>query len=410
MKRITIALCFLVLIKLVSYGQGFTIDAETIKLGWNIASPFIVTEIKDPLTKEIVLKTVPKLIDQDVKGAVYEVSNSFYKIKGVKVLNKEFLTLLENSISKGVQSLKNKEYITAVNNMIEIVMIGESYFSSGLLNSPDKRMSNAPTINNSIMLKESTLNEKMYVSAFNYLFFVDNGTLNSYQTITQEIDEGEEVFNITTSTGFSYILNINYLKLDEPIYIETLKSNKSEQTSFNNNIKELLQEVLGPGSVLKSEYSNDYNFSSIDYTYSYNDIETGDAFFAKAIFAVNGLDLYVIIFKTPAQQFTVTKEAFNKLMNNFYIVGIDETKVLLDCEINKTGDVTFLNNSTNPYDVFLNGYLKFRLAGKESKTISVATGNLDIYTKQVSGYAFYPTETTEKMNIIECEIHYYSFP
>ncbi|HNQ67844.1 MAG TPA: hypothetical protein PKN32_05665 [Bacteroidales bacterium] len=407
MKR-TLIIFYLVLFSAIGYAQNEKsfFNAEMIKLGWNIASPYLTAQIKDPLTKEIVTKTVPKLIDQDIKASVYEFTNSFYTVKGIKVLNKEFLSKLEISITKGINAVKTKDYITAVNEIIEIVSLGSSYLDIGLLNLADSKMSNSPTFDKSLLFSTSTLTEKLFVSNLNYLFFIDNGKL-----IIDYQDEESESFIIEMNSGATYEIGVLSIEMEDPIYLESLKADKELLNNFNRDFVNLMMESLGSGSILKTEFSDEYNFKSLKYTYAYTSNEDSQSYMAYFIFVFNGNSVYMIVLNSTTETFTQVKPDFAHLMENFYIVGIDETKIIEPCEANRTGQLILNNNSTNPYDVYFNGQYQFRMSGGSSKNVDIKEGKCSIYVKQVSGYAFYPTEVTKELSNVErCQKYRVAFP
>ena len=87
-------------------------------------------------------------------------------------------------------------------------------------------------------------------------------------------------------------------------------------------------------------------------------------------------------------------------------------KALNECEANKTGNITIINNSTNPYDIYIDDVLLKRLSGK-SKTdkIPIKEGNnRKLYAKQVSGYAMYPTEKKSLLNVVRCSDYNWQVP
>ena len=67
------------------------------------------------------------------------------------------------------------------------------------------------------------------------------------------------------------------------------------------------------------------------------------------------------------------------------------------CEtaIIKTGSIQFVNNSSNPYYIYISGVLKTTLDGGYYVTYSnVSVGSYSCRVLQKSGYAVYPTDQT----------------
>ena len=63
--------------------------------------------------------------------------------------------------------------------------------------------------------------------------------------------------------------------------------------------------------------------------------------------------------------------------------------------LGSTGTLTIINNSTYPYDIYLNGTLQFvNMAGGSRKDLLVPTGNYTIRVLQKSGYVLTPTDKT----------------
>jgi hypothetical protein len=61
--------------------------------------------------------------------------------------------------------------------------------------------------------------------------------------------------------------------------------------------------------------------------------------------------------------------------------------------LSQTGTLKYVNNSTDPYQVFINGTLRFTAAGGQSYIDNyIPVGSYTIRVLQVSGYAVYPTD------------------
>jgi hypothetical protein len=83
-----------------------------------------------------------------------------------------------------------------------------------------------------------------------------------------------------------------------------------------------------------------------------------------------------------------------------------------DCEVNKYGTITVSNNSSNPYNLYIDNTFKMQIAGKAiTEKIRIDQGNSrKLYAKQVSGYILYPTEKTENFNVISCSDYSWQIP
>ena len=138
---------------------------------------------------------------------------------------------------------------------------------------------------------------------------------------------------------------------------------------------------------------------------------------AFVIIAFQKSTMFLITFNTSANDFPDTKKSFESFMENFYIIGVDEisnnsSESVPDCEANKTGNLVIINNSTNPYDIYIDDVLLKRLSGK-SKTnkVPIKEGNSrKLYAIQVSGYAMYPTEKKSLLNVVRCSDYNWQVP
>lgn len=83
-----------------------------------------------------------------------------------------------------------------------------------------------------------------------------------------------------------------------------------------------------------------------------------------------------------------------------------------DCEIQKFGTLMVSNNSTNPYDIYIDDIFEVRLMGGiiSSEIIVNEGNNRKLYAKQVSGYVLFPTERTSTLNIVRCSEYSWQIP
>lgn len=80
----TFATIFIVFLTSISFGQKLKLDPVMIEMGWNFVSPTVLQKVTDPLTKEILSKTIPKIIKEDAKGAIFEIADATYKVKNLE--------------------------------------------------------------------------------------------------------------------------------------------------------------------------------------------------------------------------------------------------------------------------------------------------------------------------------------
>ena len=88
----------------------------------------------------------------------------------------------------------------------------------------------------------------------------------------------------------------------------------------------------------------------------------------------------------------------------------DESKP--ECELNQTGTIAISNNSSNPYDIYIDDQFEMRLSGNNiSQKIRILEGNgRKLYAEQVSGYVLYPTERTNYFNVVRCSDYSWQIP
>lgn len=100
------------------------------------------------------------------------------------------------------------------------------------------------------------------------------------------------------------------------------------------------------------------------------------------------------------------------LLVSIFLFACEKVETLPDCEKNKTGTMTVSNNSTNPYDLYIDNVLTARLAGGTiSSKFTVAEGNgRKFYVKQVSGFVLFPTEKTQTFNVVSCSDYNWQIP
>ena len=65
-----------------------------------------------------------------------------------------------------------------------------------------------------------------------------------------------------------------------------------------------------------------------------------------------------------------------------------------------TGLIKFTNNSSNPYDVYVNGTLVHEMSGKSVESDYHLEGTYTIRVLQVSGYVFTPTDESFTGNVV----------
>ncbi|MEI7596633.1 MAG: hypothetical protein WCK02_12860 [Bacteroidota bacterium] len=381
--------------------QTNNIDPQMIKLGWTFVSPLIMSKVNDPLTKEIIIKTIPKIIDQNTKAAVLEVTNAIYSVKNIKVLNKEFLLLLEKNINTGISAINKKDYATAVNELVKVAAFTELYIKSGSLGTE----SATPVSTASVSAEQTKIITTKEINGIihigeknNYLFFMTEGAFSQKQKNNAEEDNfdvslnNEQTFSISVSQSTSEQLkNVN---------IELIQENNEISEKIKTSISESIANTVGSGQLLTSEVANCPNFKALKYTYLYNDKITNESSMAYVYVAFQNSTMFIISFYTSAKNIDITSKSFNKFMKTFFIIGVDNISNTqnkkpipsLPCETNKMGVLTIVNKSTNPYLIYKDGNYLMTIKGKEVReNIMVNLGITNFRADQSTGYAMYPT-------------------
>lgn len=75
-----------------------------------------------------------------------------------------------------------------------------------------------------------------------------------------------------------------------------------------------------------------------------------------------------------------------------------------------TGDMKFTNNSSNPYNIYVDGAQATTVAGKSTATYSVKVGTHEYKAEQASGYVLYPSVYTTSGYMSECGTNTFAFP
>lgn len=80
-----------------------------------------------------------------------------------------------------------------------------------------------------------------------------------------------------------------------------------------------------------------------------------------------------------------------------------------DCYKKNIGYLTLENNSSDPFNVYIDNLPAWRMEGKTTKTIELSTGSHSIKVLQISGYWFYPTAHDHTATIKACRESTFKF-
>ena len=81
------------------------------------------------------------------------------------------------------------------------------------------------------------------------------------------------------------------------------------------------------------------------------------------------------------------------------------------CAVNNTATITVDNNSSNPYNLYINGKLYGKIPGGGlTNPIEIPSGDVTLKGVQVSGYVFSPTIKEETVTTTSCVPYSWDLP
>jgi len=75
-----------------------------------------------------------------------------------------------------------------------------------------------------------------------------------------------------------------------------------------------------------------------------------------------------------------------------------------------TADVRIVNNSSNPYYLYVNGSYNSSLQGNTFTDLTLNEGGYNFKVEQISGFLFYPTIKEWSINLVGCQDRTLTFP
>lgn len=84
--------------------------------------------------------------------------------------------------------------------------------------------------------------------------------------------------------------------------------------------------------------------------------------------------------------------------------------LLMGCTKDETGTVRFKNNSSNPYELFINGESKGEFSGGTWRNFYLDPGVYTLKAEQVSGFVLFPTVKNGQITVESGESLEWSFP
>ena len=360
-----------------------------IQIGWSFISPIVLQKVNDPLTKEILSKAIPKIIKEDVKGAILEIADATYRVKNVKILNKLFLAEQETLVTNALKAIKTKDYATAVNDIATLVTISDKYLKSGILDKPDSKLNETTENLKTTLVRSEEVNGKVIIEKnSNYYFFVPNGFVSEIESKDTSINK----FNLKLPNGNGFEIGIiKYETDDENWSIDYLEKNAEFRDVWTSLIsKEVLKEKFGEGTPSPASFINTPNFKAYKLPY----LVSSEASMTTTYLTFHNSCLYMIYFKSSQGEFPNNFKTFEEIISMFYF-----GESFSFCELKKIGKVKVVNKSTNPYDLYKNGVLVETIKGKSEYDLNVPIGTTNLKAIQKTGFMMYPTENKRPVSI-----------
>jgi hypothetical protein len=373
----------------ISFGQKLNFDPMFIEMGWNFLSPTVLQKVNDPLTKEILSKTIPKIIRADAKGAILEMADATFRVKNVRILNKAFLSEQEFRVNKAIKAIKTKDYATAINEIATIVSISDKYAKSGILDKEDAKSLQPDNNVRTELVKSDEINGKVIIEKnSNYYFFVPNGTVSELESKDTTLTK----YKLNLANGSSFEIGIVKSPVDEEYWsIDYLEKNPSFRDNWTNLIsKNILKQKFGVGIASPSTLVSTSHFKAYKLPY----LSSSEASMTTSLVTFHNSSIYLIYFKSSQNDFATNNKEFESLIDMFFF-----GEQIPFCQVKKLGNVNIINKSTNPYDLYKNGALITTLKGKSEYKLNVEIGSTSLQATQKSGFMMYPTVNNRTVNI-----------
>ena len=373
----------------ISFGQKLKLDPKMIEMGWSFISPFVLQKVEDPLTREIISKSLPKIIREDIKGAVFEIADATFRIKNVKVLNKAFLADQEIRITKAIKAIKTKDYATAVNEVATIVTISDKYIKSGILDKEEAKPSESESNTKTELVKSEEINGKVIIEKNNnYYFFVPNGSVSELASKDSTVSK----FKLNLANGKGFEIGIIKQQVDDENWsIDYLEKNPSFRDDWTSLVSQnILKEKFGEGISSPASLVNTSHFKAYKLPY----LASSDVSMTTSLLTFHNANLYLIYFKSLQSEFSANSREFEDLIDMFFF-----GEPIPFCQVKRIGKVNVINKSANPYDLYKNGELITTIKGKSEFSLNIELGQSNLRAIQKSGFMMYPTENKRIVNI-----------
>ena len=297
------------------------INPKFIKMGWSFVAPIILKEIKDPLAKKVIQVSVPKIIDKDFKTAAYDIAQVVSTERNIKILNKQYLTLVEKDLTDTYKNLKSKDFAGAVNNLITICTYTDRFIKTGKLEiEEDKSIAKSSTdISNQI--DKNIIKDKIFFSEDDsYFFFAGNNKIENNKNINSKSlisrnqfdlrNKDNQPFNVSIDVDSSKISNINYYR-----------NNEQELSTLTKRFEKYINEN-GFYNLIRKDFKDYNNFNSINYLFRFQ----GDTISGMASVNIMFYNsrMFIIKYEATDDSYKNTLSSYDDFLNNLYIDNVNK--------------------------------------------------------------------------------------
>lgn len=322
MKKIIIY-SFLLLAFLYSNHVYADINPKFIKMGWSFVSPIILKEVKEPLARKIISISVPKLIDKDFKGAAFEICQVVSVEKNIKVLNKEYLKILEVDLTETYKFIKKKEFENVANNLMMIYSYTDKYLKTGKMQLENDKSNLKSESDNARIINREIIQKKVFFSEDDSYFFFsgENEMLNKKNVPSKSkstISNNEFIFKNKENKSFSIDIQVDSSEIGA---ISFYKNNNDEFNKLSKRFDDQLNRK-GTYNLISKDYEEHANFNSIKFQYRFSK-DTVSGMSLVNIMYYNSR-VFCIKFESTDEDYQSTLKSYNEFLQNIYIDEVDK--------------------------------------------------------------------------------------
>lgn len=305
-----------------------SIDPTLLKVAWSFSESLFVDKIKDPLTHDIVSVSVPLLIDGEYHAAAMEICNTIYTVKNIKVLNKQYLSLLETDLQLAVNSVKSKDFFSTVSTLLDVAAYTYDYINSGVLDIAESSEKIDP-VTEAVEI-DSTISYHLYISRFNdYVFYMPETDIflipydlfNETPTVESE-EEHIDYFQIFLPDESFYKLKIEKAHSSDNFSTYDILENPEYKKFYSELCAAIFERDLGPGKVIEEGEADISTIKAMSFVYSYKQDDgegnTSDWIADVYVVFIPGT-FYSFTFDSLASDYSKNKPIFDKAIETFYV-------------------------------------------------------------------------------------------